>query len=294
MERSTIDVTINVYGKPQQTAVTLLSLLEHSGHRIGNIWFIEEYRQPFHAKFDAIKSHLGASLIHFRPSRYLGLTQLPWRWLHRLRPIRHALRYQYAWERTDSRFLFITHNDVRYKDDIVGAMLERIEGNIAVGPVGQCWNCPARIAQVCSPETFMDYRPSYAEWLKLAAMYPGARSERYPDVVDPRRPWPLPECRVNEWSMLVDLSVARAATMPVGPAMPLGAYYGMDIGTQWFNDILNAGHMVAHMDVRPYADHAWASTGGGGHAALSDEAEYRRGEAMAIEHLGRYYPAFKP
>ena len=58
--------------------------------------------------------------------------------------------------------------------------------------------------------------------------------------------------------MLVDLARARPATLPLGQAVPLGASHGMDTGTQWFHDVLNAGHTVAHMDITPYALHAWA------------------------------------
>ncbi len=108
--------------------------------------------------------------------------------------------------------------------------------------------------------------------------------------LSPDQPWPLPECRVNEWTLLVELLKARAATMPLGDAVPIGASFGMDTGTQWFHDVMNAGHHIAHVDTFAYARHAWASSTGGGFPALSDRKEYDRGEALAFEHLRTYYP----
>jgi hypothetical protein len=287
-----VDVVIQVYGKPHQTAVTLLSLLEHSGTHVGKIWFIEERQQPFGAEFSALRNYLHDRLIHYRPPIWLGSHQLPWRSLHRWGPLRRSLRYQCAWEKSKQRYLYVTHNDVLYTDDILRPMLDRIEGHIAVGPVGQCWNCSAWKAQVCTPESFMEYRPSFEEWTRLSTRYPGARMQRYAHVVEPARPWPLPECRVNEWTLLVDLDTARPSTMPIGDAVPIGASYGLDTGTQWFHDVVNAGHRVRHMDTSPFAQHAWASSTGGGYPALFDHGEYMRGEAMAFEQIRSHYPAF--
>lgn len=35
----------------------------------------------------------------------------------------------------------------------------------------------------------------------------------------------IPECRVNEWCMLVDIDKARPATQPYGKAAPVGALF---------------------------------------------------------------------
>ncbi|MBL7941033.1 MAG: hypothetical protein JNL43_16875 [Flavobacteriales bacterium] len=292
MSSRRVDVAINVYGKPHQTAVTLLSLLQHSGEHIGRIHITVEKRQPFGAEFGALLRMLGDRATTHSPRFWFGVRPQRSKWLMRWRPYRHALRYQHAWETSDMPYLFITHNDVLYSGDIIGAMLQRVSGNIAIGPVGQCWNCPASLAGSCSPERFMTYRPSYAEWERLARQHPGPRAAHYDRVVDPAQPWPLPECRVNEWTMMVDLEHARPLTMPNGNAVPLGALYGLDIGTQWFHDVLNAGASIAHFDIAPYARHAWASSSGSGHAALSDRAEYDRAEAEALVRLQEKYPHY--
>jgi hypothetical protein len=205
------------------------------------------------------------------------------------KPYRQSLRYQYAWETSERQFLFITHNDVLYSGDVIGALLDRIPGHVAAGPVGQCWNCPASSAGACAPDRFSTFRPSYEEWRTLAARYPGPRVAHYTRVVDPIAPWPLPECRVNEWTALIDLQLARPLTMPRGRAIPLGALHGLDIGTQWFHDVLHAGALVRHVDVAPYATHAWASDTGGGHAAFSDPAVYDLEEERARHVLREQY-----
>jgi len=42
MKIKNVDVAINVYGKPYQTALTIQSLLKYSGNHIGKIFLILE------------------------------------------------------------------------------------------------------------------------------------------------------------------------------------------------------------------------------------------------------------
>ena len=92
--------------------------------------------------------------------------------------------------------------------------------------------------------------------------------------------------------MLVDQERARPLTMPHGNAVPLGALYGLDIGTQWFHDVLNSGARIGHFDIAAYATHAWASATGGGHAALADQVIYHTEEARAATWLKQNHPDF--
>ncbi|HEX2617231.1 MAG TPA: hypothetical protein VHL57_06790 [Flavobacteriales bacterium] len=278
--RPCVDVAINVLGKPYQTAVTLFTLLERSGAWIDRI-HVNLERGGQEAEHALWMAPLADRLVVHRPRFALGTRPVHARWPYRWKAYRYAVRYQRAWERTDKRWLFITHNDMRFHGDLLDGMLAQAEGHIAVGPVGQCWNCPARAAEVCGPERFMAYRPSPEEWQAIMQRHPGVRQAHYPRLRKGEAPWPLPECRVNEWAVLVDLAIARPATMPLGPAVPLGAFHGLDIGTAWFRDVLRAGHTVKHFDIAPYAQHAWASSTGSGHLAMTDRAEYERSEARA-------------
>lgn len=287
-----VDVAINVYGKPMQTAVALLTLLQHSGQHIGRIWFIEERGQPHGARFDALLDRLGERVVFHTPIFRSGVRPVRSRWPYRIGAFRRSVRYQYAWESSARPYLFITHNDVLYTGDVIGAMLASAEGAIAVGPVGQCWNCPAFPSGRCGPERFMDFRPDHAAVIDLVKRFPTARAAHYPDVLDPRAPWPLPECRVNEWCALIDLRIAKPITMPHGPIVPFGAMHRLDIGTHWFHDVVLRGEHVRHFDIGPFARHGWAANGEGGHAALADPQRYERSEAVAADHLRQHMPHF--
>lgn len=283
--RPLVDVAINVLGKPYQTAVTLFSLLETSGAWIDRI-HVALLDRASASDHKVWSGPLRDRIVLHRPVFRLGVRPVHVRWPYRWRMYRHAVRYQRAWERTTKDHLFITHNDVRYEADLIGAMLARAgtgggAAPIAVGPVGQCWNCPAHAAGLCGPERYEAYRPDAAEWAAVMRRHPGARMAHYPPLKPHEEPWPLPECRVNEWSALINMRVARPVTMPVGNAVPLGAFHGLDVGTAWFREVMRAGHRVMHFDTAPFARHAWASSGGNGHAALLDRAEYERSEAKA-------------
>ena len=126
---------------------------------------------------------------------------------------------------------------------------------------------------------------AYNDLKALMKQNPGSREKDYGDVPTKDKPWPLPECRLNEWTALINMKVARPLTMPVGNAVPFGAFFGLDIGTRWFNDVLNMGHTVKNFDITGLADHAWAGSVRSGHAALLKEDEYHFSEKVAREYL---------
>lgn len=68
-----------------------------------------------------------------------------------------------------------------------------------------------------------------------------------------RRPWPLSECRLNEWCFIINLDIARKISSPLGEGRPFGAYIPRhDTGVAWFRDVNHGGFRVAHMDITPY------------------------------------------
>lgn len=280
-----VDVVVNIYGKPYNTAVTLYTLLLHSGQWIDKIYFIQERKQPHNSNFDFIKAAFGKRIVSYTPGLWLWVRPFRTKWVFKFKPFRMAVRYQYGWERTDKDHLFITHNDVLYTNDAIGAMLQRMGNNIGIGPVGQCWNCSAHFAGVCTPDTYTSYKPSFAALTELMKRHPGRREKDYGDLPRKERPWPLPECRLNEWTAMINMKQARAVTMPLGKAIPFGAFYELDIGTRWFSDVLNMGHTVANFDIDGYGTHAWASSSGSGHAALLNMDEYTRSEKVAEDYL---------
>jgi len=280
-----VDVAINVYGKPLQTAVTLFSLMKHSGRHIDRIFFIQEKKQPPDTNFDLIFDMLGNHLVLHVPRYFLWTYPLKLlRPLLRVRSFRQSLRYQYAWETTDKKYLFITHNDVLYHDDVVGHFLDNIGEHIAVGQVGMCWSCSASTAGLCSGDRYLAFRPSTAEYADLVKRFPEKRANIHKRFAHKTSAWPLPECRLNEWACMINLELARPLTMPEGDILPFGAMM-LDIGTEWFFQVHQRGHTVKHVELSGYAHHAWTTSDASGHRALLDRDAYDHGEEAARRML---------
>ncbi|MFP5259800.1 MAG: hypothetical protein ACLGQH_12330 [Acidobacteriota bacterium] len=294
MKSRIVDVAINVFGKPAQTALALVSLLAHSGRFIDRIYFNEE-PDSLNAVFAHadILAALGDRVVHHRPAF------MNWRYAvdeSRLGDptYRHALRYQYAFERTDKRYLLLIHNDCEFTGDVVGLLLAGLGSQAGAGEIGQCWLCPAKMLGRCGPGRYQDYRPDFAELAALyAAVDPAVYRRRYldePTEALRRRPWPLPECRLNEFCCLLRMDLVRPATCPIGPARPFGAYVDvgnpetgngiLDIGVAWFGDMVHLGHGFAHVPLNACVRHV------GGHKALFAPDTYvsREEEALTILH----------
>ncbi|WP_045211690.1 hypothetical protein [Desulfonatronovibrio magnus] len=287
------DCIINVCQKPFQTALTLYSLLKHSGKHIDKIYFIEENVQRagyVPVDHSLVMSELEDRIVYFQPKHFFYRSTINTSYL-KDQQYRHSIRYQYGWEKSDKKFIFLTHNDCYYKGDVIGLLLESIGNNIAAGEVGQCWNCPARQLSKCQPENYQDYRPSLDE-LKQIYAAKGIKKRPY-DV--PRfghefreKPWPLPECRVSEWAALINLKKARKITIPYGRAFPLGAFRLaganiLDTGVAWFRDISHMGFKCVHVNLRDHFQHFK------GHKALDNEDIYTQKEEKALKILGKEF-----
>ena len=121
--KNKVDVCVNVYGKPWQTLCTLKSLIKHSGDHIDRIYIIKEKQQPYNESIDWIFNYFD-NLVIYEPNYYVFLhTNIDYNNVD----YRLGVRYQYAFENSDKKHLFITHNDVLYTGDIIGEMLENIK-----------------------------------------------------------------------------------------------------------------------------------------------------------------------
>jgi hypothetical protein len=283
-----VDVAMSVYGKPYQTAVTLASLLEHSGAHIDKIYFQEEIEQPHGDDVSWILDYFSdRGIIRYRSEYYLGFSRAD---RERLadQAYRHSIRYQYAWENTDKRFLFIMHNDCLFGSDIVGGMLEKLADEVyaGVGMIGQCWNCPASFAQLCDGDRYENFKPDYEQVLNLIRAYPSPRTTAA--EIDAAAPVPLPECRLNEFACLITVDMLRQHVVPEGDVVPFGMM-GLDLGTEWFKSLtlrgyrfLNWHHGLTHS---PFASR------GIGHDADNSHDEYTRSEHGAKEFLKENHPS---
>ncbi len=249
----------------------------------------EERRQPVGTDRQILRNLLrNYKVTYYIPRFFLwceDLTRSYKRHLLRLPAVRHSIRYQHAWEKTDKPYLLIMHNDVRYYDDLVGAYLANIGQFIGIGKIGQCWNCPAYKSRNCWGGIYDTYHPEYEEIAQLYSTYGNVRNTPFSAVIRPGQAWPLPECRLNEFTALINMDVARQVTMPYGPAYPFGTMDGVDMGTQWFRQISQLGLRATNFEYDTFAKHGWTNEHTSGHQSLFDKTMYDAEEEIARQVL---------
>ena len=148
---ASVDVALQVFGKPYQTALCLLSLQRHCGHWLHNIFYVMEDAKP---KFDDISvaglQNLVPGMHPIQLTKFFGVESAE---ISKMKDAsyRRAIRYQYAWEQCCADYLLIIHNDIIFLGDVITPMHERMGDHVAVGPLGQCWNCPACRQHIVGP-----------------------------------------------------------------------------------------------------------------------------------------------
>lgn len=288
-----VDVIVNVYGKPYQTAVSLWSLMKFSEKHIGKIYVILEKKQP--EGFDELllrKLLVGLPVEIYKPPFFFGWWEgrrkglinqiLLW-----FKSYRNSIRYQYAWEKSKAPFLFLMHNDMLIFDDLIGHYLSKIGPHAGIGQIGQCWNCPA-FGTHCDGDRYWDYRPTPQEVVDLYKSRPEGRAIVHGLVSIDQISWPMPECRLNEHAALIQMSVVKPETSPFGSILPIGIKNSIDIGIQWFQGMSLAGYRMVNESYEPFAKHAWTNGTDCGHASLFDLDQYAREEEIAKQELTKY------
>ncbi len=295
-----IDVVLNVFGKPWQTLVALKTLLLHSGKWIDKIYFIEERQQPYSEKVSWVVDELNYKhTIHHQPTYHLGTKKS-----NKLRCIidknyRQSLRYEYALQHTDKKYLMIIHNDVLIESDIVGAFLKNIKTGFAIGQIGQCWNCPMYYEDLCDGARFGTVDFSYKEAMTSAKKHPKTRTYKHRHLIDKKHTTIMPECRINEWCCLLEVDIYRQMTIPKGGVWSFGGYFRLDIGDAWFRGLVRKGFQPVHYNIYQHIKHGYftdsmpptdnknnyihGTSTHAGHAALSNEERYYKEEQEARE-----------
>jgi len=275
-----IDVCINIYGKPWQTLCTLKSLMKHSGYIIDKIYAIVEKSQPYNENVDWIFEHFD-NVIKYTPSQYIFFkTSVD----NNSEEDRLSVRHQYGFEKSDKKYIFITHNDVLYTEDIIGNMLQEIGDSIGIGEIGQCWNCPAKEANLCSGEKFYEWNPTYDEVISLKL--PHIRTNI--NNIDKINPKPLPECRLNEWACLINKELSNRETYPNGDT-PFFGVLGMDSGIPWFKSLHLKGYTFK--DYRKSFIHTYWANNAGGYVVQLNESLYIKSEEVAKEYYENFLKA---
>jgi len=307
MERC--DVALNIFAKPYQTALSILSLLANCREQIQTIWLQFE---PAGSRFDTtspyaiayyLRDELKVPCVIFQPEIWFDCDVAEYKRLHE-DAYRLGLRFEYAMEHSPSRLLFLMHNDVFIQRNLLAAMIQEMGDAFAIGPLGQCWNCPASstslMAQAlqrppCRPESYATSQMPYKELSSIYALadstkhykrsYSDGLAECFQD-----QPWPLPECRINEWACLLDLTKTRPLTLPEGAALPVGAYaqcgsHTLDIGVAWFRAMHAHGLRAKHFATEGWLTH-WVGTG------HKSRLRYTQAEEHAKGLLQRFFPHY--
>ncbi len=281
-----IDVCINIYGKPWQTLCTLKSLIKHSGHLIDKIYVIKELEQPYNENIDWIFNYFDNIEI-YTPNKYTfikGKVNV-YDYYDMLN-----VRYQYGIYKTDKKFLFITHNDVLYEEDIIGNMINSMGDAVGIGEIGQCWNCPLFEEKICSGDKLEENyqkKYKYEDIVSIVNKYPEKRtyyqSRKY---ISKENPFPMTECRLNEWACLLNVIKLKKENYPYGKIPYFGLYKGVDLGSGWFREMFLKGYKF--IDYRKGFIHGYWANSHGYEAQLKQES-YTQSEENAKMYFEAHF-----
>jgi hypothetical protein len=289
------DVCVTYYGKPHQTIISILTLLQHSRKHINKIFITVEKKQPFGLYGDVyqviqrIEPLIPIDLYY--PKYFYDLDDLDYERAQREDDFRWSIPYQYALEKSDMDFLFIMHNDMVFHKDMIGEMLPSFEGNeklAGTGSIGQCWSCPGYSAGLCHGSRFHEYVPTKDEAIALHQKYDTARKVKDLKVIETGRVHPMPECRLNEYACLIKLHAYRKTTLPGGSNVCFGGNWGgytADLGTGWFYQMVNQGFQFKHFVLEDFAIHSKFNPVGQGIQANTKKDNYLKSEKNARQFL---------
>lgn len=277
-----VDVIINVYGKPWQTLCTLKSLIKYNGEHIDKIYFIEEKEQPYNDNVKFILEYFD-NIIHYIPEKYQFLPRIHQTDDLSVKENRYNFRYQYGIENSDKKYVFITHNDVLYTGNIVWDMLNEIDGYAGIGSIGQCWNCPCKSANECNGDKFHVYNPTYEHVIELCEMYKPARGDQFISMISKDKLKPLPECRLNEFSCLINREISVDNCIPIRNINFFGDYSGIDIASAWFKGLIEAGFKFKNYNIDKNSIHSFYSKTNG-YSTQLDNVKYKNSENFAKEY----------
>lgn len=251
-----VDVIVNVYGKPWQTLCSLKSLMLHSGEHIDKIYFIEEREQPNNENVRWVVGEFD-NIIHYIPNKYFFTPKTYSFGDLNVAENRYNFRYQYGIENSDKKYVFIMHNDVLFTGDIIGDMLDEINDNVGIGLIGQCWNCPAHYQFLCDREKYWEYNPTYDEVIDICKIKEPARGGMFINYLNKIKPMPLPECRLNEFSCLINIEITNKETVPMSSTPFFGSYDMLDLGDAWFRNLNLKGYKFKNYNINNKSIHGY-------------------------------------
>ncbi|MDD7681146.1 MAG: hypothetical protein PUJ06_11685 [Stecheria intestinalis] len=255
-----VDVAIQSYKKPESLIYTLFSLKKCCGNLIDTIYInddcsgngtIDYYLNPrlsdalapikLKVRENELASGFNVTLMtkeSFSKKSFINKLQLlgyiP---IHRLKFHKTSddVRYQWAINNTDKKYLFIIHDDIKFFDNILKIYLDRITSNSKLAIVGDLGGerlCPfGPCGDKCSPKKILNGDYPCKTWPVT-----GTRSIFHTILGRKRR-----DCRINEWCCLINVDIAHEIYNKYG--VFFGNYEaGGDVGTYWLDRALKCGY----------------------------------------------------
>ncbi len=297
MKNRKIDVAIQSYKKPESLIYTIFSLKKHCGELIDTIYInddcsgdgtIDFYKdKEFLKRIEPIKIKIREN-TKASGYTYTLVTREMWHnknFIEKLQLLGHFIinrakfyknsndvRYQWAFNSTDKKYLFLIHDDIKFYDDILNyyySIIDKDENIAIVGDLGGSQRCPfGPCGQECSPQKIMDGSIPNKIWpltgknsffLTLLGRY--------------KR-----NCRINEWCCLINVDISKKIFDKYG--VYFGNYEGGgDVGTFWFDKIIKDGYrfvdpLPCKENRKKYYLHWWQ--GNEGHSVWVGTAKYEK------------------
>lgn len=289
-----IDVAIQSYKKPESMVYTLLSLKKFCGGNIDTIYINDDCSNDGtveHYFSESLKETMYPIKLKIRvnqkPSGYTHtlMTKKMWKKKnikYKLRamvqmPLKRVkfydteddIRYQWAINSTDKKYLMLIHDDIKFFDNIAKVYIETAQTNenlIIVGDLGGSTRCPfGPCGDKCSPEKILNGEYPIDTW-----PITGKHSLVHTILGRYKR-----NCRINEWCCLLDVDKTRKIQNEKG--IYFGNYEGGgDVATYWFHEIIKLSYdftdPVPNIEERKnYYLHWWQ--GHEGHSVWFDKGE---------------------
>lgn len=277
-----IDIAIQSYKKPESLIYTLFSLKQSCGELIDTIYINDDLSEDGTVDFylaPELQEHLAPIKLKVRTNIKKGgfgqtlftKEMKPVSYNHGVRWLKahltnnlyneNDIRYQWAINFTDKKYLMIVHDDIKFHKNIAQLYLDTFKTSNNLAIVGDLGICNVCLEKNCSPQKIMQgYRPS--------KYYPKTRSKHGPLPFFYRR-----GCRISEWCCMIDVTIARKI------AKENYCYFGQmedkgDTAAYWFYMINKLGYEFSDPIPTPeqhniYYCHAWQ--GHSGHSVWQNE-----------------------
>lgn len=188
-----VDVAVQSYKKPESLIYTLFSLKKYCGENIDTIYINDDCSGD-----DILDYYKSKELIermkpiklkireNIKPSLYTNtlLTKEMWKkkkvkeklrlvghfFINRLRiySTNDDIRYQWAINDTDKKYLFLIHDDIKFYDNVLKEYLECMKKNTnlaIVGDLGGSKRCPfGPCGEKCSPKKILNKEYPCKNW----------------------------------------------------------------------------------------------------------------------------------